>query len=140
MPNSVKIKIDNISLNLITMSLTPAVIGLQKSDLELSLNNIEFKDYIIVDKSLGNGSIYSIIPNIDFFTCDILDIQILKEGFESDKVKIIFATAFSNDTAKIEFKLPRNVQGKYVIKLMTVNGIEFNISSKEIMVCRPINE
>lgn len=139
MANPIELIIDKIDLGSIIMSLSPPVIGLEKSDLILFLNGIEFQDYNIFDDSEGLGKVYNIIPYHEFNPQDSLDIQIIRSGLESDKIKIVFAKAFHDSTAEIYFKLPITAQGEYIIKLMTVNERTFDINSESIVVSRPID-
>ena len=134
-----EIKVERIDLNSIKISLEPGISEITKNDIEFSLNDIEFTEYNIIDKSKGNGTIYEIIPYSTFTPNDNLEIQIIKNEFISDKIKIFFAKRFYHGSAEVKMKLPRNIQGKYAIKLLTVNGRLFNISSDYIIVSKMID-
>lgn len=137
MINSIELTVDTIELESIVVSLNPPVVELQKRDLILVLNDVIFQDYTLFDKS--GGIVYEIIPNTSFNPYDTLDMQIIRQENQSDKIKIFFAKAFLNDNAEIDFKLPETPQGEYVMKLMTVNSRSFNINSDFIVVSMPID-
>lgn len=104
------------------------------------LNGSKFTDYYIFDENKGLGRMYKIIPYTAFAPYDDLEIQIIKNEFVSDKIKILFAKKFYDGSTELEMKLPQNIQGKYMIRLLTVNGRFFNICSDYIIVSKLIDK
>ncbi|KYH34415.1 hypothetical protein CLTEP_16480 [Clostridium tepidiprofundi DSM 19306] len=136
----IDIIVDRIDLNAIIILLQPGVKKITKNDMSILLNGSEFIDYYIFDKSKGLGTIYEIIPYEAFAPYDDLEMQIIKNEFVSDKIKIFFAKRFHDGSIEVEMKLPQNIQGKYMIRLLTVNGRFFNICSDYIIASKLIDK
>ncbi|KGM93675.1 hypothetical protein Z968_12460 [Clostridium novyi A str. 4552] len=137
--NLTQLKILDISLNKILIFINIAIPDLQKSDLEISLNNNIFTNYELQYIDNSSEKVYAIIPNTPFSPYDSLSLEIIKNNYASDKIKIFFSENFYNHNCNINYKISSNAYGNYKIVIPSINDTHFNLESKEITISPPIN-